>query len=106
MKIPPTQRLANEFDERNVVLQLALGGLAMARRLDALLDRWAPASSAPEADDDASADNPAVIDFVLGLIAFRLHFARVVERAAGKRPPRAPETADESSTIAPGELLR
>ena len=105
MEIPRTQRLANEFDERNVVLQLALGGLGLGARLDAFLDRWAAPGSSAAGPKPVDLGEAAVVDFLLGLVAFREHFERVVGRHASQSAPDQPD-AHAGEDVEPRELLR
>ena len=62
-------RVSEEFDERNLFLQVALGLLSIADRFDALLDRDAPdrIGIAEGADGDGRADSLLLL--VLGAIA-------------------------------------
>ena len=63
-------RQDNEFDERNLLLQLALGLLSASRRFDRVLQRHATEKASTH-DTIAAAEDEPVLSFVLGLIAFR-----------------------------------
>lgn len=85
----PLQHHVDEFAARNGFLQLALGALSAGRRLDALLDRYAPPEGprAPSLPGDAR-----LVAFVLGLIAVSSQ-VRVMLRDAAARAPEAPAPA-------------
>lgn len=116
MDIPLTQRRTDEFDERNVVLQLALGAMAFGERLDALLLRYGTGpkarSSAPPATPSTEAtpspEDEALISFVLGLVALRAQLGDVLTRAAAEAPTnRGPRGEHATSPSKPtGDLLR
>lgn len=75
------ERRPDDFSQRNLLLQVALGLLAAGRTLDELLASHVPAEpSAPGDPDDAGAL------FVLGLLAFSRRVQAVL--AAVPAPPR------------------
>lgn len=79
MDIPLTQRRTDEFDERNVVLWLTLGASSFGDTLDELLRRHsrpAPASAVAR-----TAEDEALTDLVLGLVALRRRLQVAIERA-------------------------
>ena len=95
-------RQTEEFDERNLFLQVVLGWLALGERLDAVLDREAPERAEVLGSGDAprSPDPPVLL--MLGAIATTRHFrdrlaaavpATSEERlcATAVRPPSAPD---------------
>lgn len=89
----------DEFEERNLFLQLALGLGSASRRLDDLLARYGKPPSEPARED---AGDTAILHFVLGLISFR---DRVMSALAAARrpPPPARRRGDEAEV---GEVLR
>lgn len=103
MDVPILHRMGNEFDHRNLWLQLVLGLLAAGERLDAVLARYAPerdaAATASGGDDEAVA-------FVLGLIACKTRLHEVLTAAA--RPAGDPATTPRPapSGRAARDLLR
>lgn len=92
----------DEFDERNLFLQLALGLGSASRRLDDLLARYGKGAGTTAGHDG----DEALLHVVLGLIAFR---DRVIGAlAAARRPPpparrRADADADADEVL---EVLR
>lgn len=108
MKTPSTQRRTNDFDQRNVVLQLALGGAVRCQSFDALLQEYGqgPARLTPA---QPSVQDQQLILFVLGLAALRRRFGELLEEAGGEaQPTRFPEQppVDASCGSSSRELLR
>lgn len=101
MRVPILQEQGEEFDRRNLLLQLTLGMLSASQRLDALLDRYAPAGSQREPTRDDPQD--PLLCFVLGLVSFRnslheeLEIAAPPETMQGSRVPAAEDGAPERS---------
>jgi hypothetical protein len=82
MDVPILHRMRSEFDHRNLWLQLLLGLLAAGERLDALLDRHAPARGGePVGAEDDDADD-ATVALVLGLVAVTARVRATLEDAA------------------------
>ena len=70
MRLEALETRIDEFDERNLVLQLALGLLSASSRLDAILERHVPET--PDLEPPALHDEDRLlVDFVLGLVSFR-----------------------------------
>lgn len=106
MDVPILHRMRNEFDHRNLWLQLVLGLISAGERLDALLDRDAPAGR------DAIASHPAaategdeiLIAFVLGLVATKTRLHALLDGAmSGDAAAGVPVPADP---LAPPRALR
>jgi hypothetical protein len=83
-------RQSEEFDERNLFLQITLGMLSLAERLDALLAREA-VEPVPERSDDRSGDAPHPMELaLLGAIATT---QRLRQHLAALPPPPWEEPA-------------
>ncbi|MGI9591763.1 MAG: hypothetical protein ACR2P8_10380 [Myxococcota bacterium] len=107
MQIPILHEQADEFHQRNLLLQLTLGLVALGDRLEDLLDDHAPPSAAAKRPG-ASPEEAALIDFTLGLLALHRALRAQLEAAC---PAAAPEAPAQSSRPASGsdsirELLR
>lgn len=98
---PEPQRLAQEFDDRNVVFQLALGLLSFGDQLRALLEEHAPESSGGTSPPVGPPDD--VVAFVLGLIEFERRSRDLLE-AECSAP--ADSAAVPASAFDPRGLLR
>jgi hypothetical protein len=105
MDVPIIHRMGNEFDHRNLWLQLVLGLLSAGERLDAVLERHAPerdntAAAGPDGDD-------ALIAFVLGLIACKARLHDVVAAPAyDRRSLEAASAAPPAAGPVARDLLR
>jgi hypothetical protein len=78
----------DEFDERNLVLQLALGLVSACRRLDLVLERHGRGGAAPPAPPQPG--DATLVEFVLGLIAFRDRAMGVLASARRPKPSAVP----------------
>jgi hypothetical protein len=96
-----THRLSNEFDERNLFLQVGLGLASLSRRVPRLLERHAlPARVRAPLDREAD----AFLHVLLGLLSVSTTVTMHLERAApARRPPRRARTV--RGRVAPRALL-
>lgn len=111
MDVPILHRMGNEFDERNLWLQLLLGCLSAATTLDAFLDRHAPPRTTNGAEPVLASSEPGddvLIAFVLGLVAARNHLHAELERAAEQEPsaPRSRPVVDRGRRKSGDTILR
>jgi hypothetical protein len=92
-------RHGDAFDERNLFLQLGLGLVSASQRLDRVLGRYGHRVSA----EPSSREDEHLVDFLLGVIAFRDHALQALEAARV-----APEPAGPAREQGPAlqELLR
>jgi hypothetical protein len=90
-----------EFDERNLLLQLALGLIAAAKRLDAILAQHGRSSAAEKRA--AAPGDEVLVDFLLGVIAFR---NRVMGHLESSRTPVKPRAPAPAKTPFPEDLRR
>jgi len=81
MRLEALETRTDEFEQRNLVLQLTLGLLSAGERLDGLLERYVPEDKPVEAPPLHDEDG-ILIDFVLGLIRFRETTVGLAARAA------------------------
>jgi hypothetical protein len=113
MEAPILHRMGNEFDHRNLWLQLVLGLVAAGERLEVVLARHAPerddpagapaAALGPAADGDG---DDALTAFVLGLVACRDHLHTVLAAAARNLPAPAAAAAPAGEAPTLRSLLR
>lgn len=93
--MPMLHRESDEFDERNLFLQVLLGLLSLAERLDAALARDAP-EHVPAGTDRVGSGPPHPLDLaLLGAIAtscrLREQLAGVVSASPEAPPPAVAE---------------
>jgi len=95
-----TQHHGDEFVTRNAWLHLLLGLESFGRRLDALVDAYAPRDAAPSTGSPGARD-AELIAFVLGLASLRATLRRLLDEAAQRpqadAPPARPATAARTS---------
>jgi hypothetical protein len=111
MEVPILHRMGNEFDHRNLWLQLVLGLLAAGERLDAVLARHAPERDDPAGTLAGSAEpaadgDEALTAFVLGLVACRDRLHAVLGAAARDLPPAGEAAPGSVAAPALRGLLR
>ena len=80
--MPIVHEHGDRFDDRNLVLQVLLGLLAISRRYEDWLLAYGPARSAPS----GSVSGDVVLDLALGAIAVSQHLQRRVSALAGFEP--------------------
>jgi hypothetical protein len=85
---PLLHRHRDEFADRNLFFQLALGLVSSSHRLDALLARHGRGPGEAAKRDRVDEE---LIHFVLGLICFRDRVMSNLHRARREPPPEAPE---------------
>ena len=93
---PIIHRLSNEFDDRNLFLQVTLGMISLARRWDHLLDHYAPPRPGPAADrrlGTGGRSDDTGLHLVLGLVSFFQNTMQHLERVPPP-PPRPKVAAD------------
>jgi hypothetical protein len=112
MEVPILHRMGNEFDHRNLWLQLVLGLLAAGERLDAVLAQHAPERGGPLAGAPATPVEPPVegdevlTAFVLGLVACREHLHTVLAATARDLPGAAAAASTAAASPPVRSLLR
>jgi len=103
MTTATVHRVSNEFDDRNLFLQVALGLVSACHQLPSRLDRYAPVTAGRPAEPDRHAD--AFLHFLLGLVSVSKtvtnHLARL---EPSPRPPVG--RAAPARGIVPRSLLR
>ena len=97
MSPPKLREPPPEEGDGSPLVPLALGALALARRMDALLDRRV------EAEADPSPDDP-LLYAALGAVALRRQLERLLRHACPE-PAEAGATRDAAPPL-PRELLR
>jgi len=104
--------MKNEFDHRNLWLQVVLGLLSAGERLERMLNHHAPAHPAEQPDGSppapAEAADEVLMAFVLGLVGSKAHLHEVLERAAtdGGAPNPEPPDPPPPSHSTFGSFLR
>jgi hypothetical protein len=103
--MPVLHRQSDEFDDRNLFLQVVLGLLSLAERVDAAVARAAPE---PVATDAAGVTNGAPHPMDLALLGAIATGRRLREQLAGAAPmPPAAPPPTVAHTPPPGpETLR
>ena len=81
MKIPTLHEIDDEFDERNLLLQMTLGLVSVGDRLAELLAEEAAPDTGPQ-DTSSVPDEDPLADAVLGLLSFRSTLQRQLASAA------------------------
>lgn len=79
--------------ERDPLLHLALGARACIARLDALIERHAPASDGGDGSTEVAGPVPDDIAVVLGVLAVRARLLRALEPIAAPAEQRPAATA-------------
>lgn len=77
--MPIVHEHRDRFDDRNLVLQVLLGLLAVSRRYEDWLLAYGPAGPAPS----PSASGDVVLDLTLGAVAVSQHLQRRVSALTG-----------------------
>ncbi|MBI4516546.1 MAG: hypothetical protein HY699_12110 [Deltaproteobacteria bacterium] len=88
---PALHKLGDEFDDRNMFLQVALGLVSFCRQLDCLADDY----GRPSAGAAAGAEPAPVVDAALGLIALSRQVMTHLSaaRSATQSPEEPPKPA-------------
>jgi hypothetical protein len=101
--MPMIHEHRNQFDERNLFLQVTLGLISLSRRFDALLLACGPADPPATAAAD---QRDRFLDLVLGVAAFSRRAMRHIEAAAQSRTPGPRSTRPHASDRRPPTLRR
>lgn len=104
--MPMLHRESDEFDERNLFLQVLLGLLSLAERLDAALARDAP-EPVPAGADRVGSGTPHALDLgLLGAIATSRSLREQLAGVLSASPEAPPSAVAEVSPPGPDTLRR
>jgi hypothetical protein len=105
METPLLQAVDDEFDERNVVLYLALGAVSLSRRLDDVLST--ALSYSKDDSRERSRGDETLLFGALGLMAIRAQIIGALSEAAQQEKPSRTRPVPEDNDPSPlGTLLR
>jgi hypothetical protein len=80
MRFEALETRIEEFDERNLVLQAALGLASAAEKVDRVIARHVPAE--PDGrSDDLQPEDALLVDFALGVLSFRRTIGSILAAA-------------------------
>lgn len=85
MRLEALETRIEEFDERNLVLQVLLGFASAVEIVDRVFERHVAAEGFDQ-DSAAQPEDALLVDFALGVLSFRQTVSRLLSNAATPRP--------------------